>query len=652
MNNQPLQSLLKVWTIFLILVPSAIIMTLYTVEQILVTKQKNVQEIGHWVDFQEQLVSNWLTQRKATLHNLSLRGDISDLKEEKIKKDLFIAKNNDTDFDFLAYIDRDGKVIATTKPNIFLPEAMGKPSYVWDGTGEDVISEPEVNLNSSQPVFYISSPVYDTGGNFQGKIVGAVMTTSLEAMLREGWIGYSGEIFLVGRDGMVITEPRYNEAMSGRIPEGSARMKITLPEEALRHINSSDYRADTWSDNLGNSFIAAFHRVPETGWTVIGTISQREMFAPMYRQLAEMAIGTFLLILIMVPVIGGKLTRAIKVPVDWLIEQSNLLAMEQYRLAVSEQQLSKMPRELRILFEAFVAMSSCIENTVRQLKEKEISLAAKVGEIEDINARLEEMVTERTRELEESNAALEEEILERLHAEKELLVSRDALLEREQELEAQSTELEAINQQLLLRNEELRRISLLDGLTGISNRRYLDEVLEREWKRGQRENTPISLLMIDIDFFKDYNDNYGHLAGDDCLRAIAGGLKNAALRPGDVVARYGGEEFAIILPGTHQQGAVTVGENALRSVDTLKMPHKASGVSEYVTISIGIATLIPGKATGPEQLIACADRALYQAKKRGRNQVRVWNKGCGGKNKRSVILNGAEVFPKKSLSEW
>ncbi|MBP2643674.1 MAG: diguanylate cyclase/phosphodiesterase, partial [Firmicutes bacterium] len=337
MNNQPLQSLLKVWTIFLILVPSAIIMTLYTVEQILVTKQKNVQEIGHWVDFQEQLVSNWLTQRKATLHNLSLRGDISDLKEEKIKKDLFIAKNNDTDFDFLAYIDRDGKVIATTKPNIFLPEAMGKPSYVWDGTGEDVISEPVVNLNSSQPVFYISSPVYDTGGNFQGKIVGAVMTTSLEAMLREGF---------------------------------------TLPEEALRHINSSDYRADTWSDNLGNSFIAAFHRVPETGWTVIGTISQREMFAPMYRQLAEMAIGTFLLILIMVPVIGGKLTRAIKVPVDWLIEQSNLLAMEQYRLAVSEQQLSKMPRELRILFEAFVAMSSCIENTVRQLKEKEISLAA------------------------------------------------------------------------------------------------------------------------------------------------------------------------------------------------------------------------------------------------------------------------------------
>jgi two-component system, chemotaxis family, response regulator WspR len=177
--------------------------------------------------------------------------------------------------------------------------------------------------------------------------------------------------------------------------------------------------------------------------------------------------------------------------------------------------------------------------------------------------------------------------------------------------------------ELMIANEELRRISFLDGLTGIANRRYFDEFLEREWHRAKRGKTSLALLMLDVDCFKNYNDTYGHLAGDECLKKIATLLKATMKRPTDLAVRYGGEEFAVVLPDTNVEGARIVGEKIRRGVEQLGISHKNSSISKVVTISIGIATMSVIDGGEPITMIADADNALYQAKQCGRNQIKI-----------------------------
>jgi diguanylate cyclase (GGDEF)-like protein len=168
-------------------------------------------------------------------------------------------------------------------------------------------------------------------------------------------------------------------------------------------------------------------------------------------------------------------------------------------------------------------------------------------------------------------------------------------------------------------NQQLQRLACLDGLTELGNRRYFDQYLQREYKRAIRDNNWISLIMGDVDFFKAYNDTYGHIAGDDCLRKIAKAIQQAMKRPADLAARYGGEEFACILPNTNVDGAVIVAKNIRENIKELHIPHRASLSSSYVTLSLGIASLKPLVNTKPSRLIETADEALYQAKQKGRD---------------------------------
>ncbi len=172
----------------------------------------------------------------------------------------------------------------------------------------------------------------------------------------------------------------------------------------------------------------------------------------------------------------------------------------------------------------------------------------------------------------------------------------------------------------------LETLSTLDGLTAIPNRRRFDEILKIEWLRGLREASPLSLIMLDIDHFKLYNDNYGHIEGDDCLKKVARCLSTSMSRPGDFVARYGGEEFAVILPATDAEGAITVAATLLQRVTGLGIPHAHSPVAECISISIGVATMLPERDLSPTILIEKADRCLYSAKESGRNCYRTWQK--------------------------
>ena len=174
---------------------------------------------------------------------------------------------------------------------------------------------------------------------------------------------------------------------------------------------------------------------------------------------------------------------------------------------------------------------------------------------------------------------------------------------------------------LYSQRKTLEFLSSFDGLTGITNRRYFDEHLKIEWDRAHEDSALLGLIIIDVDHFKLYNDNYGHLAGDDCLKKVADSISKSLKRSTDFVSRYGGEEFVVILPGANFSSAMRIAENIRADVEAMKIPHELSEASDYVTVSLGASSMMPIKESSPEELIKKADKALYRAKENGRNRA-------------------------------
>lgn len=167
----------------------------------------------------------------------------------------------------------------------------------------------------------------------------------------------------------------------------------------------------------------------------------------------------------------------------------------------------------------------------------------------------------------------------------------------------------------------LERMAHSDGLTGIANRRTFDNTLACEWRRGCREKTPLSLILMDIDHFKKYNDHYGHIEGDACLKRVAKVIAKSVKRPGDLVARYGGEEFVVLLPSTPAEGAKIIAEHIRAGIEAQNILHTASPTSPHVTASLGVVTVVPERVKDASLFVKAADEALYLAKENGRNQV-------------------------------
>ncbi|MCF4861515.1 GGDEF domain-containing protein [Acinetobacter baumannii] len=177
--------------------------------------------------------------------------------------------------------------------------------------------------------------------------------------------------------------------------------------------------------------------------------------------------------------------------------------------------------------------------------------------------------------------------------------------------------------ELMQQAQQLSLLSQQDALTGLANRRYLDETLDNEWRRALRHETPLTIMMVDIDFFKPYNDSLGHLKGDQCLKDIATAISSIAARSGDLVARYGGEEFFLLFPMTNAQQAKIQAERLMNAIKKIAIVHPCSSVSPYVTISVGVATTIPRLNDSISAFVSRADHALYQAKTNGRNQYQI-----------------------------
>ncbi len=262
----------------------------------------------------------------------------------------------------------------------------------------------------------------------------------------------------------------------------------------------------------------------------------------------------------------------------------------------------------------FLAKVERLEQEVESLRSQNISL----------REYLDTKITQ-GEQLSQVNHRLQTEILDRQQTETALRLLLDRLSSEKNDLEiildTTTSHSDTIEALLYDRALSLAREVTIDGLTQISNRRAFDQRLESEWQRSAREHLPLSLLLCDVDFFKRYNDRYGHPVGDDCLRSVAKTIESCIRRPADLVARYGGEEFAVILPNTLREGATFIAEEICLAIAEMHIPHEASFVKDCVSVSIGMSTTMPEKNIHPRSLIESADKGLYLAKNQGRDRA-------------------------------
>lgn len=281
---------------------------------------------------------------------------------------------------------------------------------------------------------------------------------------------------------------------------------------------------------------------------------------------------------------------------DLILLDINMPAMNGYEVCTALKQ-SETTRNIPIIF---ISVLDNVLDKVKGFQVGGIDYITKPFQLEEVIARIENQlkIKRLQAELQEKNRILEE---------------KNILLKREID------QRKNIENALKKANLKLQKIACIDGLTQVSNRRKFDEYIKQEWIHLGRENHPLSLILCDIDYFKAYNDTYGHPAGDECLKKVAQAICQAAKRPADLVARYGGEEFAVILPHTNYTGALSVARKIQWKIQQINIKHCASDVGDIVTISLGICTMIPTVEESLDTLIGNADKALYQAKQTGRN---------------------------------
>lgn len=412
----------------------------------------------------------------------------------------------------------------------------------------------------------ISSPVYDSQNNLIGAIAIEQRLLQISTFLKQLQISPSATIFIVERDGHLI-------ASSGTAPP----FQLVKGNPArLSAVDSPDTIIQATAQSLTDTF-GSFHAIQQRQQVNLIWQDQRQFVqATPWRD----DFGLNWVVVMVIP--EADFMEQININTRYTV----LLCMTALMIAIAIGILTAqkiIQPILQINTSAKAIADGKLDQTVDIKGVHELELLS--GSFNRMAHQLQQSFNA----LEEANQVLEQRVKE-----------RTAKLEQA--------------------NQELQRLSQVDGLTQIANRRCFDEYLIHEWQCSQREQQPLSLILCDIDYFKDYNDFYGHQGGDCCLRKVAKLLQQIAKRPADLVARYGGEEFALILPATHESGAIAVAQSIQQTLHQAKLPHARSKISKYVTLSLGISSVIPLSMTSPEDFIVNADQALYEAKRRGRDR--------------------------------
>jgi diguanylate cyclase (GGDEF)-like protein len=426
-----------------------------------------------------------------------------------------------------------------------------------------------------------SQPLYDRVGKLVGVSGIDLSLVEIQKFLAQHPVSLTGQTFIIERSGVLVASSTQDPPF--RMVAGKPqRMYGTNSDTRSIRETAKALQREVGEFKAIGSFkkfqfdldgerqfvqVRSFAQRPGLDWLVITVVPATDVMGQIHTG-RQTTIGLCLLAVFGVIGLNTSIGRRLIRPIRSLSRASQQIAQGDFSNDIDPSSI----KELSTLTDSFNLMSQEIQDSRQQLQ--------------DYSKSLEQKVEDRTQ-------ALQTEVQQRIEAE---------------------TALQAAN-------EELQRLAYLDGLTQIANRRHFDERLVQEWRRMQRQQLPLSLILCDVDYFKQYNDTYGHQAGDECLRQVAVAISGAARRASDLTARYGGEEFVAILPNTSLDGALQVASAIQARIASLQLKHVSSPIDNYVTASFGVVCTIPRGLSTPTELLYHVDRTLYQAKVDGRNRI-------------------------------
>ncbi len=579
----------------------------------------------------------------------------------------------DDDIQIAIVADSTGTQIARSDEQVVDSTITYRDRYYYQKIkeiGTTVVSDVLIGKSTGKPAIVIAEPIKDENQQLVGVLLAEVGLQTIINQITRIKVGQTGYAYLVNKDGRILLHPDREKVEQSEDVSSLAPVRLVMDKQ----IGVVEY------EYKNQKKLAAFSYIPQTGWGLIvqqpiaeamadvGAVKGTVLMITLMAALLASSIGIAVAGMMIKPITDisraagrlakgdmaarsrvrtgdeiGQLAATFNSMADELCTRTSALLESEgkYRSLVENISLGiyretgdaksfiayANPALVRMLgydsveellaipvvshfwnVEELAVINEAVERT-GAVKNREIRLRRKVGTalwcsitaVKHYNHQKGTFCVD----------SVVKDITERQLADEKL---RQVRAELEQKVAERTKDLTVLNEEMCL-------ISSQDGLTGIANRRCFDGFLEREWQRAKREQTSIAFIMLDVDFFKLYNDTYGHVAGDECLRRIAGTLGGIVKRATDLVARYGGEEFAIILPDTDQAGAVRVGERILMQVRALAIRHEMSLINEFVTVSLGIAAVIPTVDLTSDRLVIAADQALYQVKQSGRNQL-------------------------------
>jgi len=497
------------------------------------------------------------------------------------------------DFAWIGLTDAQGTVIASTGGILEKENVSQRPWFKASQKQSSIQDVHEAKLLSSylpnpkhkgEPYKFIdvAAPVFNIDNNFVG-VLGAHLYLELVSKLQDAIFkplhNYRHlEILILSAEGKVLLASHENSQFLFDQTDFHFPAKLnTLPSfrAAQKHNRGFILEEDNDHYLTGYAKTEGYGNCPGLGWIVLVRQSTSEAFAAA-RSLEYTILQYAVILGIISSLLSWEISGRIIKPMMMIAATADRIRQGDTTAKIpvffGKDEVSKFSLAIADLF-----------TTLEQQKQLLVKF----------NSELEQLIQIRTEKLSSLNQQLLKEVNERKQAEIALQES----------------------------NKELHRLTITDGLTGIANRRHFDQYLQKAWRILAREQLPLSLILADVDFFKKYNDLYGHQAGDICLQKVAQTLSQNLSRPGDLAARYGGEEFTIILPNTDIVGANHVAKILCQAIQNLQIPHAGSEISQYVSVSIGLVTLIPRLETHPRYAVKQADLMLYQAKTQGRNQT-------------------------------
>jgi diguanylate cyclase (GGDEF)-like protein len=426
-----------------------------------------------------------------------------------------------------------------------------------------------------------SQPLYDPQGKLVGVIGTDISLTNIQDFLSHNRVSPGSETFVVERSGLLVAssgkeptfdvpanqEPARLTMLQSKTPLIKATAEVLKGRSvALSQLQNQRFQ---FSRDRQNYLVQVrpFKLKDGLDWLIVVVVPEADVMA----RIQSGTSNTFLLCLsalVAVSLLNILISRWLIKPITAISRASQNITQGDFSRRLIEPRI----QELAVLSNSFNHMSDEIERSRLQLEEYSRSLEQKVSD-------------------------------------------------RTQELQAEIQMRQTVEEALKEANAALHRMAYIDGLTQIPNRRRFDEVLQQSWRQGFRDRQPISIILCDVDFFKLYNDCYGHQEGDRCLQLVASAISLVVRRPNDLAARYGGEEFVVILPQTPIEGAMEVAQMIQANIRALQIPHSGSDVSDYVTLSLGVSCLVPEDVMKPEILLTKADQSLYMAKEKGRDRI-------------------------------